>query len=101
MEHKEEAKVEEKEAVKEAPVPLVTHVSKILHSIFSNVEVCINNQQIHISNGLYAQKPYIFNNFKGAISEYKRVSHCEGYDCEEFPDEIMEAPLSEPFSKGE
>ena len=23
--------------------------------------------------------------------------HCEGYDYEEFPDEIMEAPLSEPF----
>ena len=23
--------------------------------------------------------------------------HCEGYDYEEFPDEFMEAPLSEPF----
>ena len=23
--------------------------------------------------------------------------HCEGYDYEEFPNEIMEAPLSEPF----
>ena len=23
--------------------------------------------------------------------------HCEGYDYEEFPDEIKEAPLSEPF----
>ena len=23
--------------------------------------------------------------------------HCDGYDYEEFPDEIMEAPLSEPF----
>ena len=29
--------------------------------------------------------------------EYKRVLHCEGYGYEEFPDEIMEAPLSEPF----
>ena len=26
----------------EAPVPLVTHVNNILHSIFSNVEVYIN-----------------------------------------------------------
>ena len=79
------------------PVPLVTHVNNILHSIFSNVEVYINNQQTYNSNGLYAHKAYISNNFKGAISENKGVLHCEGYDYEEFPDEIMEAPLSEPF----
>ena len=46
---------------------------------------------------MYAHKSYISNNFKEAISEYKGVLHCEGYDYEEFPDEIMEAPLSEPF----
>ena len=40
------------------------------------------------------------NIFKGAIAEHKRVLHCEGYDYEEFPDEIMEGPLSEPFSTG-
>ena len=55
----------------EAPVPLVTHVNNILHSIFSNVEVYINNQQIYNSNGLYAHKSCISNNFKWAISEYK------------------------------
>ena len=57
----------------------------------------INRQQIDNSNGLYAHKSYISNNFKGAISEYKGVLHCEGYDYEEFPDEIIEAPLSDPF----
>ena len=46
---------------------------------------------------MYAHKSYISNNFKAAISEYKGVLHCEGYDYEEFPDEIMGAPLSEPF----
>ena len=97
-EHKEEAKVEKEETAEEDdPVPLVTHVNNILHSIFSNVEVYINNQQIYNSNGLYAHKSYISNNFEGAISEYKGVLHCEGYDYEEFLDEIMEAPLSEPF----
>ena len=46
-EHKEEAKAEEEEtAEQEAPVPVVTHVNNILHSIFSIVEVYINNQQI-------------------------------------------------------
>ena len=57
----------------------------------------INNQQFYNSNALYAHKSYISNNFKGAISEYKGVLHCEGYDYKKFPDEIMQAPLSEPF----
>ena len=97
-EHKEEAKAEDEETAEEdTPVPLVTHANNILHSIFPNVEVYINNQQIYKSNGLYAHKFHISNNFKGDISEYKEVSHCEGYDYEEFPDEIMEAPLSELF----
>ena len=81
----------------DAPVPLVTHVNNILQSILSNVEVYIESQQIYNTYGLYAHKSYISNNFKGAISEYKGVLHCEGYDYEEFPDEILEAPLSEPF----
>ena len=57
----------------------------------------INNQQIYNSNGLYAHKSCFSNNFKGAISEYKGVLHCEGYNDEEFPDEKMEASLSEPL----
>ena len=81
----------------DAPVPLVTHIHNMLHSIFSNVEVYINNQQIYNSNGLYGHKSYISNNFKGADPEYKGVLNCEWYNYEEFPDEIMEAPLSEPF----
>ena len=45
-EQKEEAKAEEEETAEEhAPVPLVTHVNKIFHSIFSNVEMYIKNQQ--------------------------------------------------------
>ena len=96
-EHKEKAKAEEEEAVEEEAVPFVTHVNKTLPSIFSNVEVYINNQQIYNSNGLYAHEFYISNNFKGATSESKGVLHCEVYDYEEFPDEILEAPLSERF----
>ena len=97
-EHKEEAKAEEEETAEEDdPVPLVTHVNIILLSIFSNAEMYINIQQLYNSNGLYVHKSYISNNLKGAISEYKRVLHCEGYDYEEFLDEILEAPLSEPF----
>ena len=74
----------------------VTYVNKIMHSTFSNVEVYINNQQIYNSNGLYAHKPYISNNFKAAIFEYKGVLHCEGYDYEQDPEDISN-PLPDPF----
>ena len=99
-EHKKETKLDEEataEEEQEAPVPLVTHVNNILHSISSNVEVHINNQQTYNANGLYAHNSYISSNFKGITSDYKVVLHCEGYDYGEFPDEIMEAPLPEPF----
>ena len=79
-EHKEEAKTEDEETTEKEPFPLVTHVNNILHSIFSNVEVYINDQRTYNSNGLYAHQSYISNNFKGIISEYKGVLHCEGYD---------------------
>ena len=85
------------EEKQEAPVALVTHKYNILHSIFSSIEMYFINQQIYNSKGLYAFKSYISHNFKGALSECKGVLHCEGYDYEEFPDEIMEAPLSDFF----
>ena len=60
-EHKEEITVDtQTDAVMEkdekAPVSLGTHVKDTLPSMFSNVEVYINNQQIHNSKGLYARK---------------------------------------------
>ena len=80
----------------EEEVARVTYVNNTMHSIFSNVEVYNNNQQIYNSNGLYAHKSYISNNFKAAISEYKGVSHCEGYDYEQDPEDISN-PLPDPF----
>ena len=78
-------------------VAQVTYVNNIIHSIFSNVEVYINNQQIYNSNGLYAHKSYISNNFKTAISEYTGVLHCEVYDYEQNPKDFS-YPLPDPFS---
>ena len=80
----------------EEEVARVTYVNNILHSIFSNVEVYINNQRIYNSNGLYAHKSYISNNFKAAISEYKGVLHSEGYDYEQDPEDNAN-PLPDPF----
>ena len=67
-----------------------------MHSIFSNVEVYTNNQQIYNSNGLYAHKSYISNNFKAAIFEDKGVLHCEGFDYEQDPEDITN-PLPDPL----
>ena len=72
----------------EEEVARVNYVNNILHSIFSNVEVYINNQRVYNSNGLYAHKSYISNNIKAAISEYKGGLHCEGYDYEQDPEDI-------------
>ena len=72
----------------EEEVARVTYVDNIIHSIFSNVEVYFNNQQIYNSNGPHAHKSYISNNFKAAISEYKGVLLCEGYDYEKDPEDI-------------
>ena len=62
----------------EEEVARVTYVNLKMHSLFSNVEVYVNNQQIYSSNGLYAHKSYISINFREAINEYKGNLHCEG-----------------------
>ena len=88
-EHEEgtRADVETAAAEEDEKVSLVTHVINILHSIFSNVDVYISNWKNYNSNELYAQKSYISNKFKGAISESKWVLPCEGYDYEKFHNE--------------
>ena len=97
-EHKDESVVftETGDEEVEEEVARVAYVNNIMHSMFSNVEVYINNQQIYNSNGLCAHKSYISNNFKAAISEYKGDLHCEGYDYEHDPEDIHN-PLPDPF----
>ena len=49
---------------KDEGVAHITHVNSILHSIFSNAELYINNHQFYNSNGLYSHKSHTSNNFK-------------------------------------
>ena len=74
-------------------VPHITLVNNILHSIFSNAEMYINNQQIYNSNGLYAHKSHISSSFKSTLTDCKGVLHCEGYDYEEEPENLFEGPF--------
>ena len=75
---------------------LIYHVNNFLCAIFSSVEVYVINQKFYNSNGLYAHKSYIANDFSEAISEYKSVLNSQGYDHGEIPDEILVAPFYEP-----
>ena len=101
-EHKDESAVFTETGYDEEEEDLarVTYVNNIMHSIISNVEVYINNQQIYNSNGLYAHKFYISNNFKRAITEYKGVLHCEGYEHSQDPEDITN-PLPDPIFTSE
>ena len=78
---------------KDEGVPHITHVNNILHSIFTNAELYINKHQIYISNELYAHKSHISNNFRNTLSDYKGVLHCEGYDYEEDPENLLQGPF--------
>ena len=74
-------------------VPHITHLKNILHSIFSNADLYINNHQIYKSNGLFAHNSHISNNFKSTLSDYKGVLHFEVYDYEEDPENLVEGPF--------
>ena len=66
-----------------------------MQSMFSNVEVYINNPQVYNSNGLHAHKSYISNNVKAVTSEYKGVLHCHGYDYDQDLEDFSN-PLPDP-----
>ena len=68
-------------------------MNKILHSTFSNAELHNNNHQTYNSNGLYAHKTHTSNTFKSTLSDYKGVLHCEWYDYEEDPENLVEGPF--------
>ena len=98
-EHKDESvvfneTVDDEEEQEE--VARFAYVNNKMHSMFSNIEVYINKQQIYTSSGLYAHKSYISNNFKAAFSECKGFLHCEVYDYEQDPENISN-PQPDPF----
>ena len=68
----------------------ITHINNILHPVFSNAEFYINNHQSYCSNGLYAHESHNSNNFKSTMTKYKGVLHCEGYDYQEDPENLLE-----------
>ena len=63
-------------------------VNNFLHSLFSNCEVYLNNQQVYNSNGLYSHKAFISNEFNAAHPEYTGILQCHGYQYESDPTDL-------------
>ena len=72
----------------------ITHVNKILLSIFSDAELYINNHQIYNSNGLYAHKTHNSNNFDSTMIDNKGVLQWEWYDYAEGSENILKGHFS-------
>ena len=68
MEESAEAAADEEIEIN-PPVFRLRQVNKLSHSILSNVNVCINNQQINISDGLCAHKSSSSKYLEGTISD--------------------------------
>ena len=103
-EQKEESKkTAEGETVGEGvdvPVPPFTHVNNILRSLFL-MSRCTSTTRKYKTLMDCMRRSLTFPTTSWAISEYKGVLQREGYDYEEFPDDIMEALLSHPiFTNG-
>ena len=72
----------------------LTHVNNILHSLFSNSELYLNNQQqVYNSNGLYGHKALISNEFNASTENNKNISACHGCELEEKPSDYEESPF--------
>ena len=71
----------------------LTHVSNILHSLFSNCEVYLNNQQVYNSNGLYGHKALISNEFNASTRNIENILACHGYEFEKEPTDYEKSPF--------
>lgn len=60
-------------------------VNNSMHSLFSNCEVYLNNEQVFTANGLYAHNAFISNEFLGTRGTKESISICQGYSYETDP----------------
>ena len=71
----------------------LTHVNNLLHSLFSNCEVYLNNQQVYNSYGLYGHKALISNEFNASTRNNEGNLACHGYEFEKNPAILRKALL--------
>ena len=62
-------------------------VNNFLHSLFSSVEVYLNNEQVHTSNGLYPHKAFLSNELSGTKGKKEAITIGQGYTYEANPND--------------
>ena len=60
----------------------ITHVKNIIHSLFSNCEVYLSNQQVYNTNGLCGHKTFISKEFIASTRNNEGILACHGYEFE-------------------
>lgn len=69
-------------------------VNNFMHSLFSNCEVYLNNQQVYNSNGLYPHKAFISNEFSSTHVENLGMLQCHGFEFEAKPGDTTSAAFT-------
>ena len=67
-------------------------VNNSMHSLFSNCEVTFNTDQVYTTNGLYAHKAFMSNEFSGTQGTKESISCCQGYSYEQSPGDFEHEP---------
>ena len=62
-------------------------VNNFLHLLFSNVEICLNNEQVHTSNGLYPHKAFLSNELSDTKGRKEAITIGQGYTYESNPND--------------
>ena len=70
-----------------------------LHSLFSNCEVCLNNEQVHSANSLYAHQAYASAEFSGKKGTKESLSQCQVYRYEIEPNDFTKRAFTDTVFK--
>ena len=84
-----------KEDSDEEPETYLTYVNNLLHSLFSNCEVFLNNTMVYNANGLYSHKTQISNEVNSSAVSNKGILACHGYSFEEYPEAFDMYPFTD------
>ncbi len=68
----------------------VMFVNNIMHSLFSNCDVLINNELVHTSNGQYAHKAMIETEMSHTSGTKESLMYCQGYTYEKVPHQLTD-----------
>ena len=70
-------------------------VNNALHSLFSNCEVYLNNEQVHSANSLYAHQVFVSAEFSGTKGTKESLSQCQGYRYEIEPNNFTKRAFTD------